>query len=78
MKVTLGGGLLGGCRVTGAGLEAAEEKWSKTNRICALLLMLAFFFLQAPFIFIFFEIQKDWRALGHFYSLKKMFYGDKL
>lgn len=45
VKVTLGRGLLGGCRVREAGLKAAEEKWSKTNRICVLLLMLAFFFL---------------------------------
>lgn len=39
------------------------------------MLMFAFFFLQAPFIF---EMLKDWRDLGHFNSLKIMFYDNKL
>jgi len=42
-----------------------------------LVLLFAFFFLQAHFIFSI-EMPKDWRDLGHFYSLKMMFYDKKL
>lgn len=71
MKVTLGGGLLGGCRVTGAGLEAAEEKWSKTNRICALLLMLAFFLSSGTFYFYLFWNPERLESSGSLLFIEK-------
>lgn len=84
MKVTLGrdlhslllAGALPG--VKGSLLEVAQENSVKQIRcVCVCLNVPFFFFFQAPFIFIF-EMPKDWRDLGHCYSLKLMFYDSKL